>query len=157
MAASHPLSRTSAKFENNVQVVKLLDNALMFAKQFVTINKDSTNTVSSSIIAENLSFLTGTVPGLRTIAHFSMSPWACRTQPRYELVGLFMLNLIAPLVGKSNVGLYRDNGLAILENVSDPDSKRFTKKIIKLFQQVRLNISAETNLVQTDFLTSRLI
>ena len=69
-----------------------------------------------------------------------------------ELVGLFILNLIAPLVGKSNVGLYRDDGLAILENASGPESERIKKKIVKVFQQYGLNISVDTNLVQTDFL-----
>ena len=63
-----------------------------------------------------------------------------------------MLNLRAPPVGKNNVGLYRDDSLAILENVSGPESERIKKKIIKLFQQYGLNISADTNLVQTDFL-----
>ena len=69
-----------------------------------------------------------------------------------ELVGLFMLNLIAPLVSKNNVGLYRDDGLAILENASGLESECIKKKIIKVFQQYGLNISADTNLVQIDFL-----
>ena len=69
-----------------------------------------------------------------------------------ELVDLFMLNLIAPLVGKNNVDLYRDDSLALLENASGPESERIKKKIIKVFQQYGLNISADTNLVQTHFL-----
>ena len=55
-----------------------------------------------------------------------------------ELVGLFMLNLIAPLVGKTNVGLYRDDGSAILENASGPESKRIKKKNHKGFPTVLL-------------------
>ena len=69
-----------------------------------------------------------------------------------ELVGLFMRNFIAPLVGKNNFGLYRDDGLAILKNASGPESERIKKKLIKVFQKYGLNISADTNLVQTDFL-----
>ena len=45
-----------------------------------------------------------------------------------ELVGLFMLNLIVPLVCKNNVSLDKGDGLAILENDSDPDSERIKKK-----------------------------
>ena len=60
--------------------------------------------------------------------------------------------IVTPLVGKNNVGLYRDDGLAILENASGPESETNQEKIIKVFQQYGLNISADTNLVQTDFL-----
>ena len=31
-----------------------------------------------------------------------------------ELVGLYLLNKIKPLLGSNNVGLYRDDGLAIV-------------------------------------------
>lgn len=35
-----------------------------------------------------------------------------------ELVGLFILNRLAKKFGRSNVGLYRDDGLALLENTT---------------------------------------
>ena len=69
-----------------------------------------------------------------------------------ELVGLFILHQLSQLVGVKNIGLYRDDGLAILENASGPTSERIKKKIIKLFRQHELNITAETNLVKTNFL-----
>ena len=69
-----------------------------------------------------------------------------------ELVGLFILHQLSQLVGVKNIGLYRDDGLAILENASGPTSERIKKKIIKLFHQHDLNITAKTNLVQTNFL-----
>ena len=69
-----------------------------------------------------------------------------------ELVGLFILHQLSQLVGSKNIGLYRDNGLAILENTSGPTSEHIKKKIIKLFHQHSLNVTAKTNLVQTNFL-----
>ena len=69
-----------------------------------------------------------------------------------ELVGLFLLNNLTQLVGSSNISLYRDDGLAILENASGPSSECIKKWIIKLFQHHSLKITAETNLVQTNFL-----
>ena len=69
-----------------------------------------------------------------------------------ELVGLFILHQLSQIVGVKNIGLYRDNGLAILENASGPTLEHMKKKIIKLFHQHGLNITAETNLVQTNFL-----
>ena len=69
-----------------------------------------------------------------------------------KLVGLFLLNNLTQLVGRNNIGLYRDDGLAILKNASGPSSELIKKRIIKLFQRHVLKIIAETNLVQTNFL-----
>ena len=48
-----------------------------------------------------------------------------------ELVGLFILNHLGKSFGKENIGLYRDNGLAIFKNKSarlaDKQEKNFTK------------------------------
>ena len=48
-----------------------------------------------------------------------------------ELVGLFLLDELAELLGNENVGLYRDEGLAII-NGSGPLIERTKKKILKL-------------------------
>ena len=69
-----------------------------------------------------------------------------------ELVGLFLLSGLASIIGKSNVGLYRDDGLAILENTPGPDTERIKKKIIKFFQQNGLKITIDANVVQANFL-----
>ena len=39
-----------------------------------------------------------------------------------ELVGIFMLNKISEKYNKNDVGLYRHDGLAVLKNVSGPES-----------------------------------
>ena len=46
-----------------------------------------------------------------------------------KLVGLFLLDRLASVLGKENVGLYRDDGLAVLRNKSGPTMKRTRKKI----------------------------
>ena len=69
-----------------------------------------------------------------------------------ELVGLFLLSGLASIIGKSNVGLYRDDGLAILENTPGPDTERIKKKIIKFFQQNGLKITIDANVIQANFL-----
>ena len=68
-----------------------------------------------------------------------------------EMVGLFLSHQLAKLVGKSNIGLYRDDDLAIVD-ASGPDLERLRKKIIKLLQSHGSKIISSTNLVQTDFL-----
>ena len=44
-----------------------------------------------------------------------------------ELVGLYLLNKIKPLLGSNSVGLYRDDGLAIVHKVNGPKVGRLRK------------------------------
>ena len=46
-----------------------------------------------------------------------------------KLVGLFILQQLSQLVGVKNISLYRDDGLAILENALDPTSERINQAI----------------------------
>ena len=47
-----------------------------------------------------------------------------------ELVGIFMLNKIS-----EKYGLYRDDGLAVFKNISDPESERIKKNFQSLFKK----------------------
>ena len=69
-----------------------------------------------------------------------------------ELVGLYLLNKIKPLLGSNNVGLYRDDGLAIVHKANGPKVGRLRKDIISLFKDEGLSITIDTNLIETDFL-----
>ena len=67
-----------------------------------------------------------------------------------ELVGLFILNKLTNIIPTKDLGLYRDDGLAVLRNKSGPEMERTRKNIIKAFKEIELNITAETNLFQID-------
>ena len=69
-----------------------------------------------------------------------------------ELVGLYLLNRLSTVTDKSNVGLYRDDGLVATNNVNSPKLGRIRKDIIALFKEEGLSITIETNLIETDFL-----
>ena len=69
-----------------------------------------------------------------------------------ELVGLYLLHAITQLLNTNDVGLYRDDGLAVLRNNAGPQTEQLKKKLIKLFQKNTLSITTETGLIQTDFL-----
>ena len=73
-----------------------------------------------------------------------------------ELVGLFLLYRMKHLFGCNCVGLYRDDGLAVLNNISGPKTDRARKPLIKLFQDYDIKILVELNLTQTDFLDETL-
>ena len=69
-----------------------------------------------------------------------------------ELVGLYLLNKIKSLLGSSNVGLYRDDGLAIINKANGPKVDRLRKEIISLCKYEGLSITLDTNFIKTDFL-----
>ena len=51
-----------------------------------------------------------------------------------------------------NVGLYRDDGLAVIHRANGPKMDRIRKDIIALFKSEGLSITIDTNLIETDFL-----
>ena len=69
-----------------------------------------------------------------------------------KLVGLALLNQLSTVIDKSSVGLYRDDGLAAINNANGPKLDRIRKDIIALFKEEGLSITIETNLIETDFL-----
>ena len=70
----------------------------------------------------------------------------------WELVGLYFLDKLSSLIGRENVGLYRDDGLAAINSSSGPVLDKMRKNIIALFKNEGLSITIETNLFETDFL-----
>ena len=58
-----------------------------------------------------------------------------------ELVGSFILNILTSIVNKSEIGLYRHDGLEIFYNVSKPEIERKKKAIVKVFKRCGLTIT----------------
>ena len=70
-----------------------------------------------------------------------------------ELVGLYLLcESLAHLCGKENVGLYRDDGLAVVRNLSGSQTDRMRKWMVQCFKDNVLQIAMEINLQITEFL-----
>ena len=69
-----------------------------------------------------------------------------------ELVGLYLLNRLSTVIDKSSAGLYRDDGLAAINNSNCIKLDRIRKDIIALLKEEGLSITIETNLIETDFL-----
>ena len=69
-----------------------------------------------------------------------------------ELVGLYLLFQLAERFGKNKIGLYRDDGLALLPFTSGPKAERARKDLIEIFKRNSFKITSSTNLCVTDFL-----
>ena len=55
------------------------------------------------------------------------------------------------ILPKSNIGLYRDDGLALFRNHNRQKSDKFRKNI-QLFKDIGFRLEIETNLKEVDFL-----
>ena len=68
-----------------------------------------------------------------------------------ELVSLYLLSKISVHIDLDNVGLYRDDRLAI-NDTNGPKLDRIRKNIIATFKSEEQSITIETTIVETDFL-----
>ena len=62
-----------------------------------------------------------------------------------ELVGTFLLEKISEICNKCDIGLYRDDGLAVFRNKSGTHLEKIKKKLQRLFKEYDLEIIAESN------------
>ena len=69
-----------------------------------------------------------------------------------ELVGIFMLNKISEKYNKYDVGLCRDDVLAVLKNISGSELERIKKNFQSLFKKCGLDIIIECNKKVVDYL-----
>ena len=69
-----------------------------------------------------------------------------------ELVGSFLLSLIAKKYKKADIGLYRDDGLAIFKNTSGPVNERIKKDFQSIFRSKGLEIVIQCNMKVVDYL-----
>ena len=58
----------------------------------------------------------------------------------------------ASLIDTKNVGLYRDDGLAVIHQANILKMDRIRKDIIALFKSEGLSITIDTKMIETDFL-----
>eukprot|EP00117_Sycon_ciliatum_P032796 scpid95172/ scgid25362/ len=83
----------------------------------------------------------------------STSPWmhndgaeAC------EQVGLYILEKLTAHLSRQSVGLYRDNGLAVLKDASGPMADRTRKQVTEVFKACGLKITTGSNTSTVNYL-----
>ena len=69
-----------------------------------------------------------------------------------ELIGIYIQSILAKIISKSDMGLYRDDGLIVLKNKDGQQTDRTRKKIVKIFKDTDFSIDITTNLVEVNFL-----
>ena len=69
-----------------------------------------------------------------------------------KLVGTYILNQFKDTCQDHSIGLYRDDGLAVVKGLSGPEIQRMEKRVIKTFKDGGLKITIKGNLKIVNFL-----
>ena len=128
---------------------KLLTRALDFASQHVTISAEDRKTIIDA--KHSLLFNNGQPWEKRTSTTlFDVTMGSYDGAETCELVGCYLLSQWKEMPGL-NIGLYRDDGFAILDQ-TPKETERIKKEICKIFAKNELKITVEANKKVVNFL-----
>ena len=135
-------------------LLKLLEDTINFAKTVFNTSEQDTSIIMQA--RRTLLFNNGE-PWLKKVGNEEFDiPVGCFDGDEIrELVGIYNLHQLKNEIRKENAGLYRDDGLGILQNFSGPEVERIRKRIVKIFKDCGLNITIKMNLKTVDFLDVR--
>ena len=132
----------------------LLLKAINFAKYYTPIYKDEIKIIMHA--RRSLLFNNGEAWIKRNgDESFDVSQGSWDSAECSELVGLFLLSQIHTLIALENVGLYRDDGLAVLRNTNGPQCEKIKKNLIAIFKshglKIEISISKIANFLDLKF------
>lgn len=138
---------------------ELLHNALEFASQVESVKPLLTKENIDIILHCRRSFLftaptetSRPTPWEKKSGNFDVTMGAYDGAEVCELVGLLLLKLTRDQFPDLELGLYRDDGLAVHRRIPGPRLDRIRKDLISLFKSLGLSITISTNLEEVDFL-----
>ena len=126
----------------------LLTNAVNYASTITSIDKK----VIIMLSRKSLLFSNNDIWVKKDNPDFDVTMGRIDGAKVWELVGLYLLNILKSEFGGKNIRLYRDNGLNCFENKSGPELEKTKKKMCKIFKDNDLSITTKTNLHITEYL-----
>ena len=100
----------------------------------------------------------------KSFLYLNEDPWIKKSQSNFditmgsfdgaeccELVGLYILSKLGDIIEQPQIGLYRDDGLAVLDG-SGPQVEQVRKRVFQLFKDLGLKVTIECNITSTEFL-----
>ena len=128
---------------------KLFHKAINFAKKYTYISKEDIDIINHSrksvLFCNNESWIK------KGGELFDVTMGAYDGAEVCELVGLYMLDKINKVYPNS-IGLYRDDGLGVFNNISGPQAEKIKKEITLIFKNENLNIEIECNKAIVNYL-----
>ena len=128
---------------------KLFMDAINWAKSLTNISKDEVNIILHC--RKMFLFYQNECWVKKDNQDFDVSMGSLDSAEVCELVGLFLISQLERFIPKSQIGLYRDDGLAVV-NLPGPEVERLRKNVSKLFASHKLKVTTEVNIRATDFL-----
>ena len=129
---------------------KLLTDALNFARKYTTIDSNTFSVIMHS--RKSLLFSKDSTWVKKDNPSFDVTMGSFDGAEVCELVGLYILDRIKVECPEIELGLYRDDGLGITENLSGRETENLRKKLFQIFKSCDLKITVDGNLTQADFL-----
>lgn len=129
---------------------ELLSKAINYAKEFVPISQDDLEIIMHA--RKSLLFNKDTA-WMKKVSDntFDVTMGSYDGAEVCELVGLYILSILSEKYDKSQLGLYRDDGLAAFCSTGQT-SDSIRKEITKIFNDQGLKITIQANLKEVNFL-----
>ena len=131
---------------------KVLIKSIKFAREFTEISEEEEEIIIHAKEALLFNNDSAWVKKSKRTQNFDVTMGSYDGSETAEIIGLYILNKLSSIFGIKNIGLYRDDGLAVLNNASGPVMERIRKDLIKIFKDDGFSITADSNLKGTDFL-----
>ena len=130
----------------------LLDLAIEFANDYHEITDEQKQMIKTC--RKSILFGPGGEPWTKSTSNFDVTIGSLDGVEVSELIGLFMLSKVKNIPGlnQSNTGLYRDDGLILLEKCPGPKRERIIKDLQQLFKSHGLKITIASTGQVADFL-----
>ena len=128
----------------------LLNDSINFAKQYIDINVKDLDTIKHA--RKSLLFYNNESWMKKNGNLFDVTMGAYDGAEVCELVGLFLLHQLSLKYDKNNIGLYRDDGLAIFKDINGHDADKIRKDFHKTFKDNGLALDIRCNLKIVNFL-----
>lgn len=129
----------------------IFDNALDFAKIHTTIKRDEIRVIKhcrkSLLFFEDEAWIKKTTNNC-----FDVTMGSYDGAEICETVGLYILDALSKKLKKSDIGLYRDDGLIAVKNKNGHELDKLRKEIIQIFKSIGFQIEININLKIVDFL-----
>ena len=131
--------------------IDLFTDAISYAKAITNINDDQLSIIMQS--RKTLLF-NNNEPWIKKSGEENFDvPIGCYDGAEVcELVGRYILNKLKNVTNKENIGLYRDDGLGISQNIPKTEIERNKKQTVKVFKECGLSITVKCNSKSVDFL-----
>ena len=129
---------------------KLLVNAIKFAEKTLSLDQKDKEIIFHA--RKSLLFNKGESWIKKGDKLFDVTMGAYDGAEVCELVGCFILSDLSSKYNKKDIGLYRDDGLAIFKNISGPQSEKIKKEFQKAFTKYDLEIVIQCNLKTVNYL-----